>query len=137
MIVHPARFAVVPQFLPADATGHPSSLRPLAFPAELVWDPTLPDEVRLRLGDPDDSIVWVFAFILLVDGLHVPCGVGNVLIAPAGDRVEIVLRNRIGAATLHFDTTTVRGFVEAVQAVWRPVDIDDAALAAWLAEATP
>lgn len=137
-ICHPVRYAVLPDATAAQAAGHPHIDRPLAHPADLVWRPDDPWAVELKfLGDGTHKpVTWVFALDILGDGVGGPAGPLDVHVHPApGYRIEMVLDSPHGHATLHFAADDIRRFLAAVAAVWAPVPVDDAELAAWIARA--
>jgi hypothetical protein len=137
-ICHPVRYAVLPDAPSAQAAGHPCIDRPLAYPADLVWraDDPLAVEIAFPATPTCKSVEWLFALDLLEHGLDRPAGAWDVRVRPAAaDRVEVVLDPVGGQAALHFAADDIRRFLAAVAAVWAPVHVDDAELAAWLARA--
>ncbi|MEU6098254.1 SsgA family sporulation/cell division regulator [Streptomyces sp. NPDC047079] len=95
--------------------------RPISLPAELRYDRTDPYAVRLCLGTPSHlSVDWVFARSLLVDGLRLPTGTGDVLVSPRHrchpGAVRIILRSRTGSAALEIAQTAVTAFLRQTEA---------------------
>jgi hypothetical protein len=89
---------------------------PVPLPAELHYDMTDPYAVRLSLGAPARSPVnWVFARVLLAEGLRRPTGLGDVLVFPRHrcrpHFMRIVLRSAAGAALVEIAVSEVATFL--------------------------
>ncbi|MDG4857199.1 SsgA family sporulation/cell division regulator [Streptomyces sp. T-3] len=69
------------------------------IPVELRYETRDPYAVRLTFHLPGDApVTWAFSRELLVDGVHTPCGDGDVHIAPQGPEPsdEAVIRLQVG-----------------------------------------
>lgn len=83
---------------------------------ELLFDPSDPYAVEMRLGARSGSVVWTFARELLADGLYGAVGDGDVQVWPclgdAGEAVIIIeLSSPDGLALLQAPSRSVQDFV--------------------------
>lgn len=100
---------------------------------ELVFEPTDPYAVTMRLEARSGSVVWTFARELLAEGLYEPVGEGDVQVWPClsnrGDAVVIIeLSSPDGTAMLQAPSRAVHDFVAASLAAV-PVGAETANLA--------
>jgi hypothetical protein len=103
----------------------------------LEFDPDSPLEVWLDFGCGDDyeRVRWVFARDLLIDGLRKPVGHGDVSVAPAGERVAVLLDNGEESTTFYLPRFSVQKFVaKTLRSVPRGREVGDfdQELAEWL-----
>lgn len=83
--------------------------------ARLRYATNEPFAVRLELCLEDfPAVEWVFARELLIDGVRLPAGQGDIEIYPAAGCVVIELRSPDGSATLLADQETLRDFADNI-----------------------
>lgn len=77
----------------------------LTVPVELRFDPADPLAVHITFNPGDETAVtWRFARDLLAGGVQLPCGEGDVHIAPAspGGFDDVLIRLRVGGTAALF-----------------------------------
>ncbi|KUJ53804.1 hypothetical protein ADL25_07670 [Streptomyces sp. NRRL F-5122] len=120
------------------AVGIPGELV-VPLSAEFCYDMADPYAVRLSFSTLEiEPVVWVFARLLLEEGMHRPVGVGSVLVSPPHwchrDFMRIVLRSRAdeGAARIEVPSVEVGEFLRRSYTLVPPgaeslhVDVDRA-----------
>ncbi len=88
---------------------------------ELVFEPSDPYAVSMRLEARSGTVVWTFARELLAEGIYAPVGDGDVQVWPClsnqGDAVVIIeLSSPDGTAMLQAPSRSVHDFVARSQA---------------------
>ncbi|MFE9169295.1 SsgA family sporulation/cell division regulator [Streptomyces sp. NTH33] len=79
------------------------------IPVELRYETCDPYAVRLTFHLPGDApVTWAFGRELLIDGVGMPCGDGDVRIAPAdtGSLSEVLIRLQVGGDRALFRSST-------------------------------
>jgi len=85
--------------------------------AELRYFTNEPFSVRLSLSLAESpSVEWVFARELLIQGVRLPAGQGDIQIFPIHEGVMIELHSPDGEAQLLADAATLTAFADAVEA---------------------
>lgn len=85
--------------------------------AELRYFTNEPFSVRLSLSLGEaPSVEWVFARELLIQGVRLPAGQGDIQIYPIFEGVVIELHSPDGEAQLLADTAVLTRFADAVEA---------------------
>lgn len=85
--------------------------------ATLAYSANDPFSVTLGLSlGADQAVEWVFARELLIDGVHLPVGQGDIHIYPTFGELRINLQSPDGSATLAADLATMRQFADDMQA---------------------
>lgn len=114
------------------------------IPTTLVYSPADPYAVHATMTVPDGPVEWILSRDLLHDGLRLPCGVGDLHVAPGMDErgrpfVAIELGSPDGHAVLQADAQELSRFLadtlNAVPLGAESACLDiDAALASLIAE---
>jgi hypothetical protein len=79
------------------------------IPVELRYETCDPYAVRLTFHLPGDApVTWAFGRELLIDGVGMPCGDGDVRIAPTGtgSLSEVLIRLQVGGDRALFRSST-------------------------------
>jgi hypothetical protein len=92
-------------------------LPPVPLPAELQYGIDAPYAVRLTLGaSTEQSVAWVFARELLVEGTRRPAGLGDVRVMPRhchhANNIRVVLGNSAGVALVDLSAPEVTAFLQ-------------------------
>jgi hypothetical protein len=80
------------------------------IPAEFTYQPDKPYAVTMKLAD---DLEWEFGRELLLEGLQVKSGAGDVHVQPDEGALLIELSSPDGTATLDCDRVSVEGFLQA------------------------
>lgn len=107
---------LVPTELDGELPGPP--VRATSVPVELHFDATDPYAVHLRfVTGPDRDVRWVFARILLADGLLARVGEGDVRVRPgtgtADDSLVVELDSPSGHARFEVSAAVIAEFLDS------------------------
>ncbi|MFI6937599.1 SsgA family sporulation/cell division regulator [Streptomyces sp. NPDC050287] len=90
--------------------------RTVLFPGDLCYKSADPYAVRITFRVDDDTMDWVFARALLIDGLLEPAGVGDVVISTCRrngvDTVQITLKAHDVYAVLEAPARMIAAFLK-------------------------
>ena len=103
---------------PVEARLVAAAPRMPSIPAALHYDPREPVAVRMTFPAPATlegvDVCWTFARELLVSGLEVPVGNGDVRVRPYGyDRIVLEFHAPEGTAVVHVRAGDLRRFLES------------------------